>query len=196
MRLVGQRVRSIGGTVSGINDYSVLGGVVGILESTTQIKGTNLFVHAGVATEVLDDHWPISFTAGASRLARSRGDQVCDPWILSVTYDGYWDSSISVRTTRPTPIRFACSPDSPCDRVGTSAPGEPLRASRPRRDHRPCGAGHTRTFATARYFANRVAAYRRSISNDRGAQVISSAGMGRLAGRVLLGVDSFSRSQT
>jgi hypothetical protein len=182
----------VGGTLSAINDYATQGGGVAILESTKQLWRSNWFVHSGVATEVLDDHWMVSVTAGMSRLARIRGDEVCEPWILAATYDGYWDPSIfgTGDTMYADQLRiltgFALRP-----RWDVGAWG----AIGGRRDHGlvtvPVVGATPATFRASRYFANRVAGYSSFDLNDRGAQLITSAGWEDSPGQFFFEADGF-----
>jgi len=182
----------IGATLSDLSDSGGHAGAVGIIEGTRQLGNSNLFLHAGYATEVLDDHWLMSFTAGASRLARIHGDEVCDPWILSATYDGYWDPDFNGDrdTIYADQIRFlagfALRP-----RWDVGAWG----AIGGRRDHGqfdiPVAGATPATYGITRYFTNRVAGYSSFDLNDRGAQVIASAGWEDRNDGFFFEVDSF-----
>jgi hypothetical protein len=82
----------IGGSYYEI-DQSASAGVTGILEGSGQIHESPFFVHGGVASELINNEWPVGFTLGMSRLATIEGGRVVRPWIFSVAYDGYFDST-------------------------------------------------------------------------------------------------------
>lgn len=182
----------IGGTLSSIRDYTTYGGGIGILEGTKQWKDSNFFGHAGVAAEWIEDHWPVAFTIGGSRLARIRGEEVCDPWIFSATYDGYWDDSIfgtgnelyadQIRLL----VGFALRP-----RWDVGAWG----AIGFNRDHSeitiPVAGATPAIFSATRYFNDRVAGYSSFDLNDRGTMAITSVGYEATNSRVFFEVDGF-----
>jgi hypothetical protein len=65
-------------------------GALSTLESTWQLFRSNWFMHAALAGEATNDVYPMSYSAGLSRLAKVVGTQVEKPWIFAVAYDGFW----------------------------------------------------------------------------------------------------------
>lgn len=82
----------IGATYYQVDDDSAAG-VVGILEGSEQFWSSPFFLHGGVAGEYIKEEWPVAFSIGISRLATIEGGRVTRPWIFSVAYDGYFDST-------------------------------------------------------------------------------------------------------
>jgi hypothetical protein len=81
----------IGG--SGYNiDNDTSAGFLTALDASGQLFNSNFFWHGGVAGQSLQNDWPISGSAGVSRLAKIEGGRVVRPIILSAAYDGYFDN--------------------------------------------------------------------------------------------------------
>ena len=74
------------------NDNSTSIGMTGILETTHQLGDLPWFAFAGSGVSYFDGEWPWVFTLGLSKLAVIEGDEVVNPWIVAVSYDGYADS--------------------------------------------------------------------------------------------------------
>lgn len=83
---------SVRGGVS-YSNFETSSGVGGVVfgEASKQLGSKPFFIHGGVAGEYIDGSWPVSFLAGASKLAQMEGDRVVDPWIASAAYSGYYD---------------------------------------------------------------------------------------------------------